>query len=76
MFDQIVDIILEYVDVPREEITPDTKFLADLKMNSLDIMTMVGEMEDVFEETIETEDLNNIWTVQDLCDYIKELKGE
>ena len=76
MFEQIVDIILEYVEVPREEITPDTKFLADLKMNSLDIMTMVGEMEDVFEETIETEDLNNIWTVQDLCDYISNLKGE
>lgn len=72
MFDKVCDIILEYVDIPREDIKPETKFLADMAMNSLDIMTMVGQMEDEFDVTIETEDLNDIFTVQDLVDYLNE----
>ena len=72
MFDKVCDIILEYVDIPRADIKPETKFLADMAMNSLDIMTMVGQMEDEFDVTIETEDLNDIFTVQDLVDYLNE----
>ena len=72
MFEQIRDVLMEYVDAPRESITPDTKFMADIHMNSLDIMTMVGELEDAYDITIETEDLNTIFTVQDLIDYISE----
>lgn len=72
MFEKVRGIILEYVDVPEEEIRPGTRFLADLAMNSLDIMTMVGQLEDEFDLTIDTEDLNDIVTVQDLLDYIAE----
>ena len=73
MFDKIVDVMLEYNDVPRESITPDTRFLADLHMNSLDIMDMVGRMEEEFDVVIATEDLNDIFTVQDLADYLNNL---
>lgn len=76
MYEKVVGILLDYVEVPKEEIRPETRFLADLKMNSLDIMTMVGEMEEIFDSTIETEDLNEIWTVQNLVDYISERIGE
>ncbi len=72
MFEQIREVILEYVDVPKDSITPNTKFMADIHMNSLDIMTMVGELEDTYDITIETEDLNTIFTIQDLIDYINE----
>ena len=72
MFDKVRDIILEYVDIPKDDIKPETEFLKDMAMNSLDIMTMVGQMEDEFEVTIETEDLNDIFSVQDLVDYLNE----
>ena len=73
MFEKIVDIMMDYNDVPRESITPDTRFLADLHMNSLDIMDMVGQMEEEFGVVIATEDLNSIFTVQDLADYLNDL---
>ena len=73
MFEKVREIMLEYNDVPAESITPQTRFLADLAMNSLDIMDMVGKMEDEFDVTIETEDLNKIFTVQDLLDYLDEI---
>ncbi len=72
MFEQIRNAILEYVDVPKDSITPDSKFMADIHMNSLDIMTMVGDLEDTYDITIETEDLSSIFTIQDLIDYINE----
>ncbi|MBQ6019649.1 MAG: acyl carrier protein [Clostridia bacterium] len=73
MFEKIVDIMLEYNDVPRESITPETRFLADLHMNSLNIMDMVGQMEEEFDVVIPTEDLNDIFTVQDLVNYLNNL---
>ena len=73
MFEKVVDIMLEYNAVPRESITPETRFLADLHMNSLDIMDMVGRMEDEFGVLIATEDLNSIFTVQDLVNYLNDL---
>ena len=72
MFDKIRDVILEYVELPKESITPDTRFLADMHMNSLDIMTMIGQLEDEYDITIETEDLSDIFTMQQLVDYIEE----
>jgi acyl carrier protein len=72
MFDKIRDVILDYVDMPKESITPDTTFLADMHMNSLDIMTMIGQLEDEYDITIETEDLNDIYTMQQLVDYVEE----
>lgn len=73
MLEKIRDIMLEYIDVPRESITPDTRFLADLAMNSLDIMDMIGQLEDELGVIIATEDLNDIFTVQDLINYLNEI---
>lgn len=73
MLEKIRDVMLEYIEVSRESITPETRFLADLSMNSLDIMDMVGQLEDEFGVIIATEDLNEIFTVQDLIDYLEEL---
>lgn len=73
MLETIRDIMLEYIEVPRESITPETRFLADLSMNSLDIMDMVGQLEDELDVTIATEDLNEIFTVQDLIDYLNDI---
>ncbi|MCR5689671.1 MAG: acyl carrier protein [Clostridiales bacterium] len=70
MFEKIRGIMLDYVDVDPGSITLETRFLADLNMNSLDIMDMVGRMEDEFDVTIETEDLNTIFTVGELIDYL------
>lgn len=73
MLEKIREVMLEYIDVPRDSITPETRFLADLAMNSLDIMDMVGRLEDEFDVVISTEDLNEIFTVQDLIDYLNDI---
>lgn len=72
MFEKLRSFIVDYVEMDEDEITPDTRFIADMHMNSLDVVTMIGELEDEFDITIETEDLHDIFTMQDLVEYIEE----
>ena len=72
MYEKICEILLNYVEEPEGGLRPETKFIDDLAMNSLDIMTMIGDVEDEFNITVETADLRNLFTLQDLADYLKE----
>ena len=71
MYEKICGILLNYVEEPEGGLTPDTKFIDDLAMNSLDIMTMIGDIEDEFNITIETADLRSLFTLQDLANYLE-----
>ena len=71
MYEKVCDILLNYVDEPEGGFKPDMSFLEDLAMNSLDIMTMVGDLEDEFDITIETADLRGMHTLQDLVDFLE-----
>ena len=73
MFEKIKTKLLEYVDADKSEITPETEFLKDLKMNSYDIVAMIGELEDEFGIEIDTDELVNIRTIEDLAKYITTL---
>lgn len=72
MFEKVRNTLLEYVDVDKEFIREDTEFLKDLKMNSYDIFTLIGQLEDEFNISIATEDLESIVTVGDLVSYLVE----
>ncbi len=72
MFEEIKERLLEYVDFPAEQITPDTAFIRDLNMNSFDIITLLGELEEAYNVAFEQEDLADILNIRDLIGYIEE----
>ena len=74
MYEKICEILLNYVEEPEGGLTPATKFIDDLAMTSLDIMTMIGDIEDEFDITIETSALRNIYTIGELADYLTDLR--
>lgn len=41
MLDQLKDIICQYVEVNREDISEESRFVEDLGFNSYDFMSMV-----------------------------------
>ena len=49
MFERLTDIICNYVEVERENIYPDSRFMEDLGFTSFDFMSMLGEIEDEFD---------------------------
>ena len=71
MYEKVCEILLNYVEEPEGGLTPETRFIDDLAMNSLDIMTMVGDLEDEFDITIETSELRNLFTVRELVKFLE-----
>lgn len=72
MEEQVSEIVSEHLDVPREEISRESRFIEDLKADSLDLVELVMEFEDKFGVSIPDEDYEKIKSVGDAVDYISE----
>ena len=73
MFDQLKDIIVNYVEVKKEDIKPESRFMEDLGFTSFDFMSMLGEIEDTLDVEIDQEEVVDIRTVQEAVDYLSRL---
>lgn len=70
--EKVVGIVSEQLGHPKEDITMESKFIDDLKADSLDIVELVMEFEDEFDVTIPDDDYDKIKTVGDVVGYITE----
>ena len=73
MFDKLTEIIVNYVEVKREDIKPESRFMEDLGFTSFDFMSMLGEVEETLDVEIDQEEAANIRTVQEAADYLAKL---
>ena len=76
MFNKLVDIICEYVEVEPENVKPESRFIEDLGFTSFDFMSMLGELEDEFDVEIDQSKAVDIRTVQEAADYLETLASE
>ena len=74
--DQFKDIICQYVEVKREDISEESRFVEDLGFNSYDFMSMVGELEDTYDIEVEEREIVDIRTVGEAVTYIQKLQNE
>ena len=74
MFEKLVEIICNYVEVEPEQVQPESRFMEDLGFTSFDFMSMLGEMEDTFDVEIDETAAADIRTVQEAVDYLETLK--
>ena len=72
MLDNLKEIIAEQLNVDESEITESASFKDDLGADSLDLFELVMAIEEKFDVEIPSEDLNNIVTVEDVINYLKE----
>ncbi|MGN1155500.1 MAG: acyl carrier protein [Agathobacter sp.] len=75
MFDKFVEIIMNYVEVEKEDIKPQSRFMEDLGFTSFDFMSMLGEVEEEFDVEIVQEEAADIRTVQEALDYLQKISG-
>lgn len=73
MFDRLVNIICNYVEVDPADVHADSRFMEDLGFTSFDFMSMLGEIEDEFDVEIEQTEAVNIRTVGEAVSYLEEL---
>ena len=73
MFEKLVEIICNYVEVEPEKITPDSRFMEDLGFTSFDFMSMLGEVEDTFDIEVDETEVVKLRTVGEAVDYLQKL---
>lgn len=66
---EIIDVIEESTETELD-VTPDMDLFADMGLSSMEIMVMLGDLEDAFDIEIPVEELTDVCTVQDLSDII------
>lgn len=75
MFEQLKEIICNYVEADPDSITEDARFIEDLGFNSYDFMSLLGELEQEMDITVNEEDVMGLHTVGDAIKYIEGLKN-
>ncbi len=75
MLEKMKELITQYVDVTPEEITEDARLIEDLHFNSYDFMSMLGELEEIFDVTVDEQEMTDIRTVGEVIKYIESLQG-
>ncbi len=75
MFEKLADIIVQYVEVDKEDIKPESRFMEDLGFTSFDFMSMLGEIEDELDVEIDQEEAADIRTVQEAADYLEKISA-
>ena len=73
--DTIVSLVSENVEY-EGEVTPETRFIADLNLDSLQVMELVANLEDTFEVIIPIEHLTTVQNIADVAALVERLSRE
>lgn len=69
--EKVIEIIMEQLEVTREECSLEASFIDDLGADSLDLVELIMELEENFGIRISDEELEKIRTIGDIINFIK-----
>ena len=72
IYAKVKEIVADLLDIDESEITPESKFQADLGADSLDLVELIMEFEERFGGEISDEDAQKITTVGEAVKYVEE----
>ena len=72
MLEKMKEMVADQLNVDAAEITAETSFKDDLGADSLDLFELVMALEDEYSVEIPSDDLQNLLTVGDVMNYLKE----
>ena len=73
MFEKVVDLLVDELQLNRNDIKKDSELSGDLGINSIELADLVMICEERFGIEINDEDSKNFVTVGDVVDYLKSL---
>lgn len=74
VFEKVRKVVAEVFKVDESQISLKSKFMDDLKAESLDIITLLMEFEDAFDKRIPDEDAEKLVSVEDAVKYIMSME--
>ena len=76
MFEKLVEVICNYVEVEPATVKPESRFMEDLGFTSFDFMSLLGELEDQFDVEVDEQEAANIRTVGEAVEYLEKLSAQ
>jgi len=74
MYDKFVDLLVEELQLDRNDITMDSELSNDLGINSIELADLVMLCEDKFGIEIKDDDIRKFTTVADVVEYLETLE--
>ena len=66
-------MVKNFDQVDPNKVNPETKFVEDLGLDSLDCIEIIINIEQTFNITIPDESIENIKNIKELCDLVKSI---
>lgn len=73
MYEQFVNLLVDELQIERDEITMEAELSNDLGVNSIELADLVMLCEDRFGVNIEDDDIRGFTTVGDVVNYLEGL---
>lgn len=73
MYEQFVNLLVDELQINRDDVTPEAELSNDLGINSIELADLVMLCEDRFGITINDEDIRKFTTVGDVVSYLEAL---
>lgn len=70
ILEKVQKIFAEELDIDREEVQPDRRLVSDIGLSSMELLSLIAEIEKVFSLRISEKQLRTFVTTQDIVDCI------
>lgn len=71
IYESVKEIVIKVADIPEDEITIDSAMIDDLWLSSIEIMTIIGNIEVKYGIKFSSDDLSKIRTIGELVESIE-----
>lgn len=74
VFDDVRDVVVEQLSVAPDAVKMESKIIEDLGADSLDVVELIMALEEKFEVEIPDSDAEKLIKIEDVVNYIENLK--
>lgn len=71
MTEKVIEILSEFTEMKPEQMTCDTKLVADMGLNSFDVVNVVVAFEEEFDIEIPDKSIKEFQTIGNIADYLE-----
>lgn len=71
MIEKVIEILSEFTKMKTEQMNRDTKLVADMGLNSFDVVNVVVAFEEEFDIEIPDRAIRDLQTVGNIADYLE-----
>ena len=73
---EVLNVIENVTDITKEEIHDGDSLMDDLDVSSLEVLTIIGDIEDIFDIEVDEIEMRELVTIDDVIDCIYDIVNQ